>query len=336
MGVKDYRSIWVEGGDQVGKGDATSRIISELERDGVNITFSSFPIYAIPTGAIIRSFLKGDFLKAELKEIDSVDIKMAFYILNRLEFMDICLSDEKYNNTLLVLDRSPFSNAVSIGYLFASGRDWNEGEVVKYIDRAMDLESFMISKLEKGRSIIQLKSEASEWKDVGNRAEDINEKRDVQEKSDKVYEMYKKIVGSGWYQIVTKGDNGWRARDDIWNDIKKILKEAYGDMGDIKQGVRYDIGFKEIVEGIYKGAKYDKKLFNTYNTAVKENVKDVMYASGLELAKQVVDSCKSIEFSNDEVKKEFRRILDIIPNMIAVFEYYYGKSFVEKLEKALD
>ena len=61
MEIESYGSVYIEGGDQLGKGDATSRVVRELEADGVNLTFSSFPIYATPTGAIIRSFLKGGF-----------------------------------------------------------------------------------------------------------------------------------------------------------------------------------------------------------------------------------------------------------------------------------
>ena len=335
MGSESYRTICIEGVDQVGKADATSRLLLELANQGVNITFTSFPIYATPTGATIRSFLVNGFSDRKLKEIDSLDVRMAFYVLDRLEFMDLCLSNSKYSNTILVLDRSPFSNAVSIGYWFFLQKDWNEDEVKKCITRAMDLESLMISKLGVDRCIIQLKSEESEWKDIRKGYSDLYEKKDVQEWGSRVYEVYKDIVGPSWHQVISKRDDGWRDRDDIWNDIKKILKETYGDMGDIKQGLRYDIGFKEIVESMYPKAKYDKKLYNIYNTAIKENVKDVMYKSALELGRQVANSCAGIRFSNKEVKEEFKRILAILPNIMKVFEHFLGKGFVNKIEKSL-
>ena len=58
MEIESYGSVCIEGGDQLGKGDATSRIVSELEADGVNLTFSSFPIYATPIGSVIRSIIQ--------------------------------------------------------------------------------------------------------------------------------------------------------------------------------------------------------------------------------------------------------------------------------------
>ncbi|HHX99648.1 TPA: hypothetical protein GX533_03195 [Candidatus Dojkabacteria bacterium] len=335
MEIKSYGSVCIEGGDQLGKGDATSRIVKELEGRSVNLTFSSFPIYATPMGSVIRSLLKDGISDAKLEGIDTLDVRMALFALNRLEFMDVYLSDKKYQNTMLILDRSPFSNAVSIGYWLSLQKNWDEKEVTGYIDRAMDLESLMISELGLDRCVIQLKSEESEWRDIRKRETDQHEKKEVQEKSSKVYEMYKKTVGSGWHQVVTKRDDGWRDRDDIWSDNKRILKDTYGDMDDIKDGLRYDIGFKEIVENIYPDAEYDMRLYDTYDGAIKENVKEVMYESGLKLSSQVAGSCSSIKFSNGEVKREFRRLVGIVPDVVRVYEYFLGREFIGKLKKAL-
>ncbi|HQA99355.1 MAG: hypothetical protein ACOX0R_03575 [Candidatus Dojkabacteria bacterium] len=335
MEIESYGSVYIEGGDQLGKGDATSRVVRELEADGVNLTFSSFPIYATPTGAIIRSFLKGGFSDPGLDGIDSLDVRMALFALNRLEFMDVYLSDRKYRDTMLVLDRGPFSNSLTIGYWLSLQDDWDEEEVVGYINRALDFDSLMISTLGLDRCVIQLKSEESEWKNIREKEVDQYEKRDVQERCSRVYDMCTEVVGSGWHQVVTKENDGWRDRDDIWNDIESIIKSTYGDMGDIRQGLKYDIGFKEIVENMYPKASYDRKLYNVYNGAIKENVKDVMYSSGLELSKQVADSCVNIKFSTKEVREEFGRILTIVPNIMKVFEYYYGRGFVNKLKRAL-
>lgn len=335
MEIVNYGSICIEGGDQLGKGDATSRIVKELKADGVNLTFSSFPIYATPVGSVIRSLLKEGISDKKLEGIDTLDVRMALFALNRLEFMDVYLSDSTYSNTILIFDRSPFSNAVSIGYWLSLQKNWDKKEVKGYIDRAMDLETLMISKLGLKRCVVQLKSEEREWKDIRRKDTDQHEKREVQEKSDMVYEMYKDMVGSGWHQVVTKSDDGWRDRDDIWKDIKEILKETYGDLGDIKQGVRYDIGFKEIVENMYSGAMYDNGLYDTYDSAIKKNVKEVMYESGLKLSSQVAGSCRSIKFSNREVKREFKRMVDIVPDVMRVYEHFLGKDFVGKLEKAL-
>ncbi len=331
-----YGSVCIEGGDQLGKGDATSEIVRELEKDDVNLTYSSFPVYATPVGAVIRSFLKGGFSNPGLEEKDSLDVRMALFALNRLEFMDVYLGDKKYRDTMLIFDRSPFSNALTIGYWLSLQQGWDEEEVAACIDRAVDYDSLMITELGLDRCVVQLVSTESEWRSVRTEKEvDQHERQDVQEMSRKVYGIYRDVVGPSWHQVVTRRDDGWRAREDIRNDIKSILRNTYGDMENIRQGLRYNIGFEEIVNKIYPQAQYSQELCCMFNSAVRENVKDVMYASGLELGRQVAESCVDIRISNEKVKAEFRRILDIIPNMIAVFEYYYGKSFVEKLEKAL-
>ena len=335
MEIASYGSVCIEGGDQLGKGDATSRIVSALEADGVNLTFSSFQIYATTIGSVIRSLLKEGISDEKLKGIDTLDVRMTLFALNRLEFMDVYLNDEKYRDTILVLDRSPFSNAVSIGYWLSLQEDWNEEEVAGYIDRAMDLEYLMISKLGLDRCVVQLISEEGGWRDIREKEVDQYEKSDVQENCAKVYEMYKDIVGAGWHQVVTKSDEGWRSRDDIWNDIDRILVSTYGDMNGVRQGLRHDIGFKEIVENMYPKAQYNKKMYHMYDSAIKENVKDIMYTSGLKLGQQVADSCMNIKFSNEEVRKEFERILVATPDTIKVFEHFLGMGFVNKLKRAL-
>ena len=335
METESYGSVCIEGGDQLGKGDATSRIVKELEADGVNLTFSSFPIYATPIGSVIRSLLKNGISDADLNGVDSLETRMALFALNRLEFLDVYMSDRKYRDTMLICDRSPFSNAVTIGYGLSLQGDWDGQQVRKYVDRAMDFDSLMVSELGLGRCVVQLISEEDEWRDIRTVETDQYEKRDVQENCAKVYEVYKDIVGPGWHQVVTKSDDGWRSRDDIWLDVEEILHLSYGDMGDIRQGLRYDIGFKEIVKNMYPKATYDKKVYHMYDSAIKENVKDIMYTSGLELGQQVADSCMNIRFSDDEVKKEFERILVGTPGTMKVFEHFLGMGFVNKLKRAL-
>ena len=336
MELESYGVLCVEGGDQVGKGDATSRILNELESEHVNITYSSFPVYATPVGTVIRSLLKNGCSEDVLSAESNLDVRMALFALNRLEFMDVYLSDEKYRDTLLVLDRSPYSNAVTIGYGISFQSDWNREEVRGYIDKATNYDSLLISKLGLDRCVVQLKSEEDEWRNIRGEGTDHYEKKDVQERCSEVYSMYKDIVGPGWNEVVTKSNDGWRSRDDIWGDIENILWNTYGAMGEIRQGDRYDIGFKEIVEGMYPKAMYDKKSYSIYNKALRGNVKDLMYSEGLKLGEQVANSCINIRFKSTLVRDEFRRVVLEVPEVMNVFAYFLGGSFVDKLKRGLE
>lgn len=336
MELESYGVLCVEGGDQVGKGDATSRILNELESEHVNITYSSFPVYATPVGTVIRSLLKNGCPEEVLSAESNLDVRMALFALNRMEFMDVYLSNEKYWDTLLVLDRSPYSNAVTIGYGISLQSDWNREQVQEYIDKAMNYDSLMISKLGLDRCVVQLKSQEDEWKNIRGEGTDQYEKKDVQERCSEVYSMYKDIVGSGWNDVVTKSNDGWRSRDEIWSDIDKILWDTYGAMGEIRQGDRYDIGFKEIVEGMYPKAVYDKKSYSIYNKGLKGNVKELMYSEGLKLGEQVANSCINIRFKSPLVRDEFRRVVLEVPEVMNVFAYFLGGSFVDKLKRGLE
>lgn len=336
MGIESYGVISVEGGDQVGKGDATGRMLSELESDGVNITYTSFPIYSTPIGSTIRSLLKEGCPESVLDKESNLSVRMALFALNRLEFMDVYLNDRKYKDTLLVFDRSPYSNAVTIGYGLSLLGGWNDSVVQEYVDKAMDYDSLMIFKLALDRCVVQLKSQEDEWKNIRGEGTDHYEKKDVQERCNEVYSMYKDIVGAGWNVVVTKSNEGWRSRDEIWGDIDSILLKTYGSMDEIRRGRRYDIGFKEIVDSIYPRASYGKGVYSSYSQALKGNVKDLMYEKGVELGRGVANSCLNIRLRKKEVRDEFRRIVLDTPEVMSVFRYFLGERFVAKLCRTLD
>ncbi len=335
MGVGSYRSVCIEGPDQVGKGDATQRMIVELEEGDVDFTYSSLPIYGTPIGTVIRLLLKNGCPEDVLSLESNLDVRMALFALNRLEFLDVYLSDDKYADTLLVLDRSSYSNAVTIGYGLSLLESWDSDVIDGYVDRAMDYDSLINSKLGLDRCVIQLKSEESKWENIRSVEADQYEKEDVQERCNSVYEVYKDRVGAGWNEVVTKGDEGWRSRDDIWGEINEILYKTYGLMGEIRKGERYNIGFKEIVDGMYVRAKYDRSVYSEYDLGLKKNDKDQMYRSGIVLGKQVADSCLNMKFSNDVVREEFKRIILLVPETMNVFRHFLGDEFVVKLQKGL-
>lgn len=332
----DYRTVCLEGGDQVGKADASSVMISKLESEGVNLTYTSFPIYSTPVGSTIRTLLKEGSPEDVLSAESDLNVRMALFALNRLEFLDVFLNDDKYSNTLLLLDRSPYSNALTIAYGLSEHEDWENEKVQALIEKSLDYDSFMIHKLGLDNCVVQLKSNASNWKNIRKGETDTYEEDSVQERCDDVYEMYKGGVGDSWHEIVTKDDSGWRDREEICGDISDAIFNKYGIMSDIRQGETYNVGFKEIVKSMYPMANYDRKTYSIYSNALKSNQKDLMYSNGVKLGQEVANSCINIRFKNKEIRDEYRRIVLELPEILSVFQYTLGRSYVGKLMRALD
>lgn len=135
-----------EGGDQVGKGDAALNLSSKLLSLGIPVTYSSFPIYATPLGTMVRFALKGGLSKFNLDKKRELKIRMALFALNRLEFMEVLLSNPKYKKTLIMLDRSSFSNSVTLGYGLSTIEDITKKEIEEFVEYFLWLDSFMIKK----------------------------------------------------------------------------------------------------------------------------------------------------------------------------------------------
>jgi len=337
MGAESYGSICIEGGDHLGKGDATSKLREGLELEGINTTYVSFQIYSTPLGTCIRSMLKdGSISEKTVSKENNLEIRMALFALNRLEFLDIYLSEPKYWNTLLLFDRSSFSNAVTIGYGISLEGELDRRKMQEYINIALDLDSLMISKLGLDRCIVQLKMENREWMNMREKEADIHEKKEVQERTSEVYGMYKEIFREQWHEVITRDENDWRSREEIFENIHNILLSTYGDMGEIRQGSEFKIDFGEVVDSLYPKAEYNKGDYLKYKEALKNNDKPNMYLYGMSLGKSVAKSCINIRFSNKEVQDEFRRIISIVPQVMNVYEYFLGKVFVNKLRRALD
>lgn len=329
MEEENYRSVCIEGGDLVGKGDATNSLKNELDDLGIDYTFSSFPIYATPIGTTIRKLLKEGIPNDAMDEEADLRMRMALFAMNRLEFMEILLGDEKYKDTLLVFDRSPFSNAVTIGYGMTQN---SPKDMKKYVDVALDYDSFMISTLGLHRCVVQLERK---WEGARSVESDNYESEDVQEKCIDVYNVFKKSIGEGWHEVTTKIGPEWVDREEIKGQILGILLNAYGDMGNIRRERRFSVGFKQIVNRIYPKAMYDRKVYTEYEEGVSKNIKDQMYSNAVILGKETAESCLSVRISNPMIQEEFRRLIGITPETLSVIEYFMGSKFRYKLERGV-
>jgi len=341
MPKSSYKVIVCEGGDQVGKADAILTFSEKILDMGIPVTYSSFPVYATPFGTIIRLFLRQGLDEFKFPKIRELKAKMAMYALNRLEFMDVLLSNTRSKDTLILLDRSPFSNALTIAYGLANMEEMkNYGVLNELLDYAFELESFMIKKMDLTNCVAQLVSENRNWNNVRNEKSDINENEDVQKAADRIYSMYADRIGNGWKQIVTKTDDGWRDRDEIFNDIYNFLTERVGELETKEEKgmlrVRYEIGIEEILKHIYKGEVLPEGIVCKYLNALRGNDKDSMHKYGCLIGVEVGKTCRTMKFKNKGVRDAAKKIVKEVPEVLDLLSYFISKDFPDKFLKAIN
>lgn len=338
---KNYKVIVCEGGDQVGKADAILTFSEKMLDLGIPVTYSSFPIYATPFGTIIRLFLRQGLDDLKLDKSRELKVKMAMYALNRLEYMDVLLAHKNSKNTLILLDRSPFSNAVTIAYGLANMSDIRDEKVLnELIDFALKLDGFMIRTMKLTNCVVQMVSENRSWDNVRKETADINENEDVQMAADRIYGMYAKRMEDGWKQIVTRTDDGWRDREEIFNDIKDFLKSRV-DISTLPRSrkmlkIRYEIGIEEILKHIYRGGDLPEGIVCRYLVALRNNDKDSMHNYGCIIGVEVGRTCKMMHFSHQKVRQAMRDIVKDAPETLKLLEYFISKEFKDKFVEAIN
>lgn len=336
---RNYRVVSFEGGDQVGKGDAVLNLSSKLLSLGIPVTYSSFPIYATPLGTMVRFALKGGLSNFNLDKKRELKIRMALFALNRLEFMEVLLSNPKYKKTLIMLDRSSFSNSVTLGYGLSTIEDITKKEIEEFVEYFLWLDSFMIKKMNLANCVIQLATKDGDWKNSRGEAIDEYEKSNVQENSEKIYGICEKKFGDGWRKIITKAGDNWRNREDISNDIYEFLVDRIGGLNENFESkmfeVRYEIGIEEILGQIYKGESLPEGILTEYLKALRSNDKENMYKFGTEIGVTVGKTCQLMKFSNKGVKKAARAIIDDLNEIIEISSVLISKGFSKKFRDSV-
>lgn len=333
--------VCCEGGDQVGKADMILALSERLLSEGNLVTYSSFPIYASPWGAVVRYSLKsglGDFSFDSLS--DELKTRMSFFALNRLEFMEILLSNPRYKDTIILLDRSPFSLAVTIGYGLANEDGVNEREKVnELIDYALDLEKFMIKKMNLKNCVVQLSSKNRDWEHIRSEKGDIFERKGVQDGAEEVYHLYADRIGEGWKNVITKTESGWRPREEISDEVYTFLISRLGELGGQNNTgmykVRYEIGIEEILGSIYQGQELPSGILTKYLKALRENEKDLMYKYAYEIGVKTGESCQVVRFKNKGVRKAIRGIMERDPKILEIASKVLTPGFVDKFSRAV-
>lgn len=300
MSLAGYRVLCIEGGDQIGKGDSFLNLKNHYLSKSINLTTVSLPIYSTPIGTVVRRLLKDGVPDTILKKHNELNIRMALFALNRLELMNAFLAEKKYRDSLILFDRSPFSNALTIAYALANVKYIEEKELSKYVDTALDLDGYIIKTLNLGRCVVQLyhSCKSGTWSSIrGHKNEDMYERKEVQERCDDVYKIYQEKIGKNWRKIATKIDGKWRDRANISKELQQIVNDTYVDMELIKNSKCHSINFNEIVPNLYLGAKWNGTDLEKYMLALERNNKDDMYEYAVKLGMSVANSVEEVRFA---------------------------------------
>lgn len=337
MPKRNYRVVSCEGGDQCGKGDAILTFRKKFLDRGVSVTFSSFPIYATPFGTCIRKFLKSGMEAFNFDSRKELRIKMALYALNRLEFLDVILSSSEYKGTLIVLDRSSFSNAVTLAYGIVNIEDLTDEEIEEYVKFAFWLDNLMIRKLRLKDCVVQMIVLDSEWDYSGDRVQkDITENREVQEMTEKTYDIYQDRVGEGWKKVVTKMEEGWEDREEIFGDIYEFVVSRYGEFNLEAFPKNLAVNVEEIIENSYPGSEVQKEDIKRYIEALEGNNKDKMYEYSLNIGKQIASTCRDFVMNDKDVRKKYYMIFKKLPEIYKVLEEYLGGEFKNIVKESIE
>ena len=336
-----YRTVVFEGGDQVGKGDASLNLFNRLLKENISVFYSSFPIYATPFGVLIRVSLNRDFKKGNITPEQELKLRIALFALNRLEFLDVFLSNSVYEDGIIILDRSSFSSAVTLGYGVANIKEAiKANKLEKHIEYALSLDSLFINKMNLKNCVIQLITKDIEWENLRGENCDSYENKDVQEITNRIYDTYQKEIGIGWTKVVTKDKKGWKSPKAISNEVYSFVESRIGKISNYKTSrgsiIRGEIGIMEILDSLYKVEPLPLQLLRKYSRGLRDNDKGVMCECGEKLGIEIGRSCKSIVFTNNEVKKAIKGIIEEIPLILDLAMEYISKEFVNNFTEALD
>lgn len=336
MSRLSYRVISCEGGDQCGKGDAILTFRKKFLERGVSITFSSFPLYASPFGTCIRKFLNNGMDDFDFSSRKGLKIKMALYALNRLELLDVLLANPEYKKTLILFDRSSFSNAVTLAYGIVNIRDLTNEEIDKFVKYAFWLDGLMIRKLKLRNCIVQMIALNSSWENLRSGGQrDIYENPDVQAMTEKTYDLFQGKVGDGWKKIITKIDKSWSDREEIFNSIYDFAVKRLGEFNLEVFPKGYNANIREIICNSYSGTKVKESDVDGYLKALEENNKDSMYIYSIKVGEQIGKSCSSFLLNDKDVRKKFCMIFKDLPELYMVLEQYLGSKFKEVVSESI-
>jgi len=333
---KKYNCIDFEGADQVGKGDAVKNFSRYTSVLGLHSCIIAFPYYCTPIGYIIRDTLLNGFPK-EIKKDKEVEIKMALFALNRIEILNCIEQNEMFD--LYIFDRGPFSNALTIAYhLFA-----NPGEISRknrLVSDALHLDLYFRETLNIDNCVVCLRYKDIEWrKERKNDGGDLYERREVQDISGEVYDIFENEIGEGWKNVVTKDKNGWRSREDIRRECVEfaINRGVLPKSAMLNKIVEpYYLGIDEIEKYLYPNSDVSEYLKRSWLNAVAKNDKKEVYLLSGQIAKAFTSTTGPLIWGSDKIVGHVKDILNSFPEILDILTIRYSKSFVYKFLDSLE
>lgn len=342
METESYRirTVSIEGGDQVGKGDAVLNMANYLSEFGENVSVLSYPMYALPIGMSIRKMLcsgQEDWKKIEgMEDVigtkTQTEIAMAMFALNRLETLDY-LSSAVKEGDIFLFDRSSFSNALTLAYHIFLG-NVKEKEIEEEVDKALSFDNLFINELNLKNCILNLKTENTQWNASRGEGEDKYERKEVQDICDLTYSCYENKIGSGWKQVITKRDGKWVDRDNIRDKCVSFVSERVG-INKKKAGSLTFIRLDSITSVIYPKVEIPQDILNNWENSTRINDKKGIYESSIKIGEYISNNLDKIDMTK-EVKMQFKKILDKYPEIYPLLGEFAGKKFSDILVKTLN
>jgi len=337
-----FRSIVIEGGDQIGKGDVTHYLLRSFPDKNINIFKISFPMYSTPFGYIVRKTLKKGF--SEIKEVKNIigtrreiELRMITYALNRLEALESILRRLDGKDAYFLLDRSPYSSALTISYGLGGLKSIKKNEVRNLIELGLSFEQPFINILNTKECILHLMADFGEtgWKRSRTDG-DLYEVKDIQEVADDVYAEIANIVGEGWNRIYTKENGEFRNRVNIYKEVDKVINAlSYNSKGN-GSGSIYDV--LEVAEDVYNVKLSNLESYKRYFKNIEEDSNEKnkeTYELACEIADYTVKNCGDVIFENKEVKNNAKKLLDLYPEMFILLNYHFGNEFTQKIKEGI-
>ncbi|MCD4811220.1 hypothetical protein K8R14_01240 [bacterium] len=336
-----FQSIVFEGGDQVGKNDATYELSTKLMSENIPVLQLCFPSYASPIGSVIRLFLKHgvDDIESFNQIVGTkreIEIRMMMYVLDRLQALESILRGSKKKEGVLLFDRSPYSNALTIAYGLGGVKSITKKDIRELVKLGFEADQLMIQKLNLTNCVIHLQSSHGDggWKPSRSDDADKYEVREIQEMADFVYNQFAKLVGDGWEKVLTKENGIWRKREDINSDIRELVDSRMELVG--SKNAKFEIfDIIDIARDMYGVDIAEMEEVKRYYKAMGESDKETIYKEGIEISKYITLHSKKVTFEDKEVLREFRSLLKRYPECLDLMEYYLNKDFVDKFKVAV-
>ncbi len=331
------RTVAIEGGDQVGKGDAILNLSRALVEEGESITMLALPFYALPIGMSIRKMLCTN--QENLRKINGLEdvvgtprqteIAMAMFALNRLEVLKTLEKAEG----LVILDRSAFSHALTISYNIFLGNIPKE-EMEEFAYKGIDMDQLFIDELNLSNCVLNLRTEKSKWNASRGNGEDLYEREEVQDICDSVYDVFKEYSKEGWKNVVTRKDDKWRSREDILQDNLEFVHSRISSKRE-KLGHLRVLSAKDISNDIYPDIQLSPKDEESWMEAVLANDKQKMYQASINIAEEIAKGIKTVQLST-EIREQFKKILGEYPEVYSLLEAFAGSHYVLVLREAVN